>query len=276
MAQSFFECIGRTPFGSLMAFVMVIVGAACFCGTLYRGLTLVIEGILVQLFGFTLSWLEVVQIMFMVIGIVMGVFTILLLIFAFLATGATRQNVYSGAKCIMGGRISAGFFIFISFILSVAWIAISCVTMVPVLFYLAVDAICNREIYRHTAQELKDMKYCFDLSRFGIYRQEAGQMASSSGSTDRLCEHTELRTMCDRVTEAGPLFCVAFGASIVILLGMIIFLICLAANYTRIKISKELTQYRDAVEMEELDVNTNYDSHKGPPPYLIDTRSTTS
>ena len=53
--------------------------------------------------------LEIVQIMFVIIGVVMGVFTILLLVFGFLATGATRQNVYSGAKCIMGGRISAAF-----------------------------------------------------------------------------------------------------------------------------------------------------------------------
>ncbi|XP_076446871.1 proteolipid protein DM beta-like [Babylonia areolata] len=272
----FFECLGRTPFGSLLAFIMVIVGAAVFCGTLYRALTLVIEGILVQLFGFTLSWLEVVQIMFVVIGVVMGVFTIILLVFAFLATGATRQNVYSGAKCIMGGRISAGFFILISFILSVAWIAITCIAMIPVLFYAAVGAICDREIYSHTAQELDDMKYCFELSRFGIYRWPEGQAVDSSSGSDRLCEHTELRTMCDRVMEAGPLFCVALGSSVIILLGMIIFLICLAANYTRIKISKELTQYRDAVEMEELDVNTNYDSQKGPPPYLIDARSSSS
>ena len=50
-----------------------------------------------------------IQIMFVVIGAGMGLFTIILLIFGFLATGATRQNVYSGAKCIMGGRISAGF-----------------------------------------------------------------------------------------------------------------------------------------------------------------------
>ena len=39
----------------------------------------------------------------------MALFAVLLLIFGFLATGATRKNVYSGAKCIMGGRISAGF-----------------------------------------------------------------------------------------------------------------------------------------------------------------------
>ena len=46
-------------------------------------------------------------------------------------------------------------------------------------------------------------------------------------------------------------------------------MICLAANYTRIKISKELTEYRDAVEMEELELNSIHDrSQKGPPPYL--------
>ena len=39
----------------------------------------------------------------------MALFAVLLLVFGFLATGATRKNVYSGAKCIMGGRISAGF-----------------------------------------------------------------------------------------------------------------------------------------------------------------------
>ena len=39
----------------------------------------------------------------------MALFALLLLVFGFLATGATRKNVYSGAKCIMGGRISAAF-----------------------------------------------------------------------------------------------------------------------------------------------------------------------
>lgn len=259
----FYECIGRTPFGSVLAFVLVIVGSGVFCGTLYRALQLVLEGILIQLFGFNVEWLETVQIMFIIVGAVMGLFTILLLIFGILATGATRQNVYSGAKCIMGGRISAGFFILISYLLSVVWLGVICVSMISVVVYLAVDGICEQEIYSKTAQELIDDNYCFRLQRFGIYR-ESGQEGSKE-----LCEHTELRTMCNRVTEAGPLFCVTFGAAVIVLLGMIIFLICLTANYTRIKISKELTQYRDAVEMEEMDVHSNYDSGKGPPPYLI-------
>ena len=34
---------------------------------------------------------------------------VLLLVFGTLTTGATRRNVYSGAKCILGGRCSAIF-----------------------------------------------------------------------------------------------------------------------------------------------------------------------
>jgi hypothetical protein len=36
-------------------------------------------------------------------------------------------------------------------------------------------------------------------------------------------------------------------------------MITLAANYTRIRISKELTDYRDAVDMEELELHSNMD-----------------
>ena len=53
--------------------------------------------------------LEVIQVVFVVIGVVMGLFAIILVVFGFLATGATRKNVYSGNKCIMGGRVSAAF-----------------------------------------------------------------------------------------------------------------------------------------------------------------------
>ncbi|PVD34692.1 hypothetical protein C0Q70_05969 [Pomacea canaliculata] len=271
----FFECVGRTPFGSLLAFLMVIVGVGVYCGTLYRALTLVIEGILNQLFGFSVTWLEIIRVMFVIIAVVMGLFAILLLIFGFLATGATRKNVYSGPRCIMGGRISAGFLIIISYLLCVGWIAIVCINLVAVVGYAATSAICSQEIYRHTAQELTDLHYCFNITRFGIYRNLSYSSTESIPGSETICEHSELRTLCDRVTEAGPLFCVAFGASVVIVFGMIQYLICLTANYTRIKISKELTEYRDAVEMEELEVNPSF-IQKGPPPYLGDTHSSLS
>ena len=62
-----------------------------------------------QTFLFIFFRLEVLQVVFIVIAVAMGVLAILLLIFGILATGDTRKNVYSGAKCIMGGRVMAAF-----------------------------------------------------------------------------------------------------------------------------------------------------------------------
>ena len=47
--------------------------------------------------------------MMTIAAVVMGVYSIMLTAFGALATGATRKNVYSGAKCILGGRCSAVF-----------------------------------------------------------------------------------------------------------------------------------------------------------------------
>ncbi|XP_005101074.1 proteolipid protein DM beta [Aplysia californica] len=251
----YFDCLGRTPFASLLAALMVVIGTCVFCGTSFKALQLMIQGVFNNLFHFSVDWLEVLQVMFVIVGVVMGAFAVILLIFGFLATGATRSNIYSGAKCIMGGRLTAAFLMIVSYLLTAAWLVILSVCVVPVLLYASVSAICDKEIYQHTADQLKG--YCFNLTRFGVYGLETG--------ADNICEHSDLRSMCNKVEEAGPMFCVACGAAFLVVLGMVNFLITLAANYTRIKISRELTEYRDAVEQEELEMQLA--EKRGPPPY---------
>ncbi|CAG5118406.1 unnamed protein product, partial [Candidula unifasciata] len=251
------RCLSHTPFASLVAAVLVIAGAGAFCGTSFRSLQIIIDGVFKELFGFTVNWLEILQKMLIVIGAIMAVFAIILLIFGFLATGATRSNIYSGAKCIMGGRITAAFFMVLSYLLAIGWLALFSVCVIPVLVYVAVTAICTNEIYSQSAEELTNMKYCFNLTRFGLYSMETG--------SDHVCGYSKLRSMCNKVAEAGPLFCVSFGGTALVVLGLIHFLVTLAANYTRIKISKELTEYRDAIETEELELHSS--EKKGPPPY---------
>lgn len=50
-----------------------------------------------------------VKVILTLAAVVMGVYSIILLVFGVLATGSTRKNVYSGARCIQGGRCSALF-----------------------------------------------------------------------------------------------------------------------------------------------------------------------
>ncbi|XP_060600734.1 neuronal membrane glycoprotein M6-a-like [Ruditapes philippinarum] len=255
--MAFTEKIGNIPFASLIACIIVFVGVGVFCGTLYRALTIIIKSVMQELFQFNVSWLEVLQIVFIVIAVVMALFAILLLIFSFLATGATRKNVYSGASCIMGGRISAAFFMVISYILNLAWLVIMSVGVIPVIVYLMLRSICNTEIYSKDAASLTN--YCFSLTQFGVYRNQSYPLNIQAPGKEELCGHTELRRFCDRIEEAGPLFCIAYVGAALICLGMLHFMITLAANYTRIRISKELTDYRDAVDMEELELHSNMD-----------------
>lgn len=248
------EKIGNCPFASLISALLVFFGVGVYCGTLYRALQIFITQVLEEIFGFNVPWLEVIQVVFVVIGVVMGIFAIVLLIFGFLATGATRKNVYSGNKCIMGGRVSAAFFMCISYLLNLVWIGMFGVGMVPVVAYLMISSRCDHSVYNK--YQTQSGGECIELSHYGIYRNQSylaiGQLPPGK---EKICDSAELRRLCDRVAEAGPLFCVACAGAIVIIMGMTNFLLTLGTNYTRLKISKELTEYRDAVDMEELELD---------------------
>jgi len=251
------ERIGNIPFASLISAIIVFAGVGIFCGTLYRALTIVLKTIMEELFEFTVEWLGAIRITFIIVAVVMALFAILLLIFAFLATGESRKNVYSGASCIMGGRVSAAFFMIISYILNVAWMGIMSVNVIPIIMYVMLRSICNTEIYSKDAQSLSN--YAFSLTRIGIYRNESYPFGITPPGKEELRGHTELRRFCDRIEESGPLFCVSFVGAFLICIGMIHFMISLTANYTRIRISKELTDYRDAIDMEEIELPSNMD-----------------
>ncbi|KAH3833319.1 neuronal membrane glycoprotein M6-a-like [Dreissena polymorpha] len=251
----FTEKIGNVPFASLIACIIVFAGVGVFCGTLYRALTIILKSVMEELFGFTVSWLQVLQIVFIIIACVMALYAIMLLIFGFLATGATRKNVYSGASCIMGGRVSAGFFMFISYILNLAWMGVTALCVIPIAGYLMLRSICSTEVYSKDASSLGG--YCFSLTHFGIYRNQSFPPGITPPGREALCGHTELRRFCDNIEISGPLFCVAFVGAVLICLGMLHFMVSLAANYTRIRISKELTDLRDAVDVEELELHSN-------------------
>lgn len=255
--MAFTDRIGNVPFASIIACIITFVGVGVFCGTLYRGLTIILKSVMEELFQFKVSWLEVLQIVFIIVACVMALFAILLLVFGFLSTGATRKNVYSGASCIMGGRISAAFFMIVAYILNLGWLAITSLAVVPIIVYIMLRSICNTEIYSKDANSLTN--YCFSLTSLGIYRNQSYGLGIQPPGKEQLCGHAELRRFCDRIEEAGPMFCVAFAGSAIICLGLLHFMTCLSANYTRIKISKELTDYRDAIDLDEVELHSNMD-----------------
>ncbi|ELU01175.1 hypothetical protein CAPTEDRAFT_228771 [Capitella teleta] len=226
--------------------MVLCLGVGLFCGTLFRAIEITTVGIFEELFRFRVPWLEDLRVIFIVVACVMGLFSIVLLAFGFLATGATRQNIYSGASCIMGGRISAIFFTVVTFILNVAWMLVSSFLAMPIFLWIMLMSICNEEILQKDTWYLEG--YCLNLSRFGIYRNFTEGLDQNA-----LCTPTELGDFCEHVDNAGPMYTLAFAGSLLIVLGMVSFLITMATNYQRIKTSQELTEYRNAVDLELTD-----------------------
>lgn len=243
------EKIGSVPFASLLATVICLVGIGVFCGTLYQALHIFLVQIVDELFHFKVGWLEVLQVVFIVIAVAMGVLSIILLVFGILATGDTRKNVYSGAKCIMGGRIMAAFFLCLSYLLNIFWMGIISFGVIPIIMYVSVSSICNHYVY---GKEANNITYCFDLVNYGLF-VKGSHSSGSSNIVSKVCPPTNLPRFCQRVEESGQLFCVSYAGSFLISLAMIHFMIILSSNYTRIKISKELTEYRETIEQGDLE-----------------------
>lgn len=236
------DCLGRTPYGSLIATITLCLGVGLFCGTGYRALDLTLNGIFVRLYGIYIPWLKSIQIVFMIFGIVMGLFAMMLLTFGFLSTGLTRENVYSSIKCAISGRVSAVCFMVVTYILNTAWLAMTFFCAMPIIIYIMVRSVCKHEI------ELRDYwyldNYCLNLTRFGIYIN-----TTEGYLVEGLCDEIDLSQFCEYVYDAGPMFCFAFSGSCFIVLGLMMYLVALSSNYERIKSSKELKEYRSVVDL---------------------------
>ncbi|XP_074651259.1 proteolipid protein DM beta-like isoform X2 [Tubulanus polymorphus] len=251
MAGGCLECMGRIPYASLIATVLCCVGAGVIGGTLYEALRLTDDSIFMELFEINIEWMNMLRIIIIIVASVMGGIAIILLIFGFLSTGATRKNVYSGNKCIMGGRISAGFFMVLTYIFNLGWVVATSIMVIPVMAFFMLRSICYEEVnnylklYGHT-DFIPRNDYCFKLAQFGIYRN-----VTIEGGRNQACNE-ELKRLCEVVDEAGPLYIVAYCGGVVLILGLVNFMLAIAANMTRLRYSRELNDYRDQIQMDEL------------------------
>ncbi|KAK2168819.1 hypothetical protein LSH36_14g12008 [Paralvinella palmiformis] len=228
------DCLGRTPFPSIVATIILCLGVGLFCGTLFRALDITLNGIFIGLFWFNVPWLETIQIVFIVIASVMGIYALILLVFGILATGATREQVYSGANCIFGGRVSAVF-------------GMTALCAVPIIIYVMLNSICVHEYIGTPPWELTQ-ENCLNLSRFDTDNVNSSSMLDPNLELGAevfgvLCDTTFALTLAENYIKIQ-------STKELTSYKQVGFLITLTANYNKIKMSKELTEYREAADLE--------------------------
>lgn len=219
------KCITRIPYATLLALILNWAGVAVFCGTLYRGVNLSLR-MIQHVFQLDkgLGWIEPTQLAFIILGASMAAVALMILIVAFLATGATRHEVYKSSFGRAGGRIACVVFITITYILLFAWIAVFACCIIMTIFYTVSWGVCNTDEIGWDDGFIDFYPYHF-LFPEGTQREHMEIRGTS-----------EIKIFCkDIVENATVMFIMATIASVLVIISLVHFLMALSANYAHIR-----------------------------------------
>lgn len=151
-------CVTRLPYATIIATIMCFIGVIIFCGTMYRGSSLVII-MLDRVFNLRFLWIEALQMIFIIIGASMGALGCMILFVGFLATGATRYKVYRAWRARVGGRISCAVCYAITYILNIVWILTLCFLAIITFVFTVFWNMCS-------SPDVQSHKAPIDLTQF--------------------------------------------------------------------------------------------------------------
>jgi len=227
------SCLARIPYATLVATIMCILGVIVFCGTMHRGSTLSVL-MFDQVFKMHLFWIDTVQMVFIIIGAVMGALGLMILTVGFLTTGATRNTVYRAWGSRVGGRISCAVFMGITYILQLAWVLMFIFLVITTFVYTTFWQMCANP-------RVSTRQDCIDFTQFYFFFPEGHPQEDM-----KVCGDQDIKLFCkDYVEKAEIMFILATVSCILIILSLIHYLMCLAANYAHIRDHEKLQEIQD-------------------------------
>uniref|UniRef100_A0A0M3HN04 MARVEL domain-containing protein n=1 Tax=Ascaris lumbricoides TaxID=6252 RepID=A0A0M3HN04_ASCLU len=226
------DCLLRVPYASIMATLLCAVGVSLFAIMMAWSFNASVEQFRRALNTDSLPWLDKVQVFFIVITILMTIAIILLLTVGTLSTGSTRDEIYSGVKGQLGGRIANALAMLLAYILNVCWLICFIFMAILCFIYYIFISLCASLIAYSDSD-------CLD---FGVFRPLFKEISSSSL---RLCGG-DLQQFCALSSSAFAWFVVGLIGTLLIIKGLMHFLICCAANYAHVTSG---TKYADLREV---------------------------
>lgn len=236
-------CITRTPYATLIALIMCWAGVGVFCGTMYRGVNLTLR-LLQDVFHLDrgLQWVEPTQLAFVILGASMAALALMILVTAVLATGATRVEVYKSSVGRVGGRIASACFIFITYILLLAWLGVLLCCIVMTMAYTLSWGICSTDEigWDNGIIDFYPLHFLFPEGTQKVNMRVEGQV--------------EIKMFCkDYVQRAEVMFILSTVSCVLVILSLVHFLMALSANYAHIRGHDKFTDLQD---LQMLDVTS--------------------
>jgi len=250
-------CLTRTPYATLVALIMCLAGCGVFCGTMYRGVNLSLR-MFQDIFKLNkgLDWVEPVQLAFVILGASMAALALMILVTSILATGATRVEVYRSSVGRVGGRVATAAFIFITYLLLLAWVGVLVCCIVVTTFYTVSWGICDTpEIeWQNGVIDFYPVHFLFPKDTQKVNMRVEGQ--------------ERIKLFCiDFVQRAEVMFIMATVSCTLVILSLVHFLMALSANYAHIRGHDKFTDLQDlhtldmtseTVNLTQMDNNHKY------------------
>ncbi|KAF5302268.1 hypothetical protein FQA39_LY10307 [Lamprigera yunnana] len=178
--------------------------------------------------------IDAIQMTFVIIGACMGALGCMILGVGCLATGATRRKVYRAWRSRVGGRISCAIFMTITYILQIAWILMFCFLAITTFIFTIFWNMCENP-------QVKELIVCIDFTQFYFLFPRGTKQDHM-----KVCGENDIKLFCgDYVGKAEFMFILATAATVLIILSLIHYLMCLAANYAHIRDHEKFQELQD-------------------------------
>ncbi|XP_038055404.1 proteolipid protein DM beta-like isoform X1 [Patiria miniata] len=218
------RCLKRVPYGTLFAILLLAGGLALLT---YEILYIQVVADMMFRFDADFSKTSILfegtgTLFWVLIGAVavMGLYGILLLVFACLTTGPSGQNTCGSehVRCI--GPCSTNILIMVTYVVCGVWIALTVVLAMPFTFMLMVRSYCKNIT----------PSSCIDLSHYGL-TGNVKTAAAQNTTMEPVCGNS-LQSFCDNNGSIWLSSFLAMAACIMIVIALIHFLMALSANHT--------------------------------------------
>ncbi|XP_044002950.1 neuronal membrane glycoprotein M6-a isoform X2 [Aphidius gifuensis] len=217
------DCMARIPYATLIATIMCCLGVGIFSVFMHKGATLT-NIMLIDVFRIQLTWLEPLQYTFATIGVSMAALGFMILCVGCLTTGATRHKVYRAWRSRVGGRISCAVFMAVTYILTVIWLLVFAALIIITVSFTFFWKICNSD-------GVEKRETCIDFTQFSFVFPDGHK-----NEYMKACESRDIKIFCrDTVEKAYVPFIFSTIASVLVIMSLIHYLMCLSANYAHIR-----------------------------------------
>uniref|UniRef100_A0A674NLG8 Glycoprotein M6B n=1 Tax=Takifugu rubripes TaxID=31033 RepID=A0A674NLG8_TAKRU len=189
------KCLGGVPYASLVATILCFSGVALFCGCGHVALTgtvTILESHFSRVTSDHAMLTDVIQLMqYVIYGIASFFFLygIILLAEGFYTTSAVKE-LHSEFKTTICGRCISGMFVFLTYILGVAWLGVFGFSAVPVFLFYNMWSTCAT--MRSPMANMTNIdSICVDVRQYGIIPWNATPGKACGSTLSDICNTNE-------------------------------------------------------------------------------------